>query len=63
MGIPKNKDTAKDMIQHNLIFYTTRNYMGAPKENKGSETTPQLSKAHLHPFKSSHISLVPNNPH
>jgi len=37
-----------------------------PKENKGSETTPQLSKANspvLHPFKSSPISLFPNDPH
>lgn len=34
--------------------------MGAPKENNGLETTTQLSKTHLHPFKSSPISPFPN---
>lgn len=37
--------------------------MGAPKQNYGSETTPQMSKAHPHPFKSSPISILPKDPH
>ena len=45
------------------ILYTNSNYMGAPKDNKGSKTTSQFSKAHLYPFKSSHIPLFPNYPH
>lgn len=30
------------------ILYTNRNYMVAPKVNKGIVTTSQLRKAHLH---------------
>lgn len=37
--------------------------MGASKENEEAETTTQLTKAHLHPFKGSSISLFPNDPH
>lgn len=47
------------MILYKLhpIFYTIGNSMGAPKENKGLEATPQLSKAQLYILKSSPISL------
>uniref|UniRef100_A0A0V0HCH7 Putative ovule protein n=1 Tax=Solanum chacoense TaxID=4108 RepID=A0A0V0HCH7_SOLCH len=48
-----------NMILYKLhpIIYTTRDFLITPKENKGSETTPQLRRTQFYSFKSSHVSL------
>ena len=65
-SIPKkieNREKNTVLYERHPIFYRTRNFMGAPKENKGYEVTPQLNRTDLYPFKCSFISFFPNIPH
>uniref|UniRef100_A0A0V0HM00 Putative ovule protein n=1 Tax=Solanum chacoense TaxID=4108 RepID=A0A0V0HM00_SOLCH len=60
----KKRRNLQNMVlsERHPILYTSRNYMGAPRENNEPETTHQMSKADLHNFKGSPIALFPNDP-